>query len=339
LSNEGNKTVGVILAAGASTRFGSPKQLAKIGHQTLLAKAQSNLLECRLNANGVVLGSHAAELKAFLLDGIEVIHNKEWASGLASSVQKATAFATARKATHLLIAVCDQPLVTAELLNQLLQRSAESPQSIIACGYGDSPGVPAIFPARCFGKLARLEGDRGAKAIIMAENDREIVAFPQGEIDIDKPSDLWPFKIESATTTDGAAIARVFRSTYVDTLPDFPVLHSPTEDRDYFTALIENENVFVARNLSEEIIAFISFDDQWINQLWVLPEYKGQRLGKSLLQIARAGRDTFKLWTFQINSGAREFYKRNGFVEVLQTDGAENEERQPDVLLSWSKNS
>jgi GNAT superfamily N-acetyltransferase len=74
----------------------------------------------------------------------------------------------------------------------------------------------------------------------------------------------------------------------------------------------------------------------WVEQLYVDPAWIGQGVGTQLLARARQERpDGLQLWTFQVNDEARRFYAREGLVEVEHTDGAGNEEAEPDVRLEW----
>ena len=74
-----------------------------------------------------------------------------------------------------------------------------------------------------------------------------------------------------------------------------------------------------------------------MEQLYVDPAAQGRGIGAALLDLAKARNPGgLQLWTFQINAGARRFYAREGFVEVERTDGAANEEREPDIRLTWS---
>jgi GNAT superfamily N-acetyltransferase len=78
-------------------------------------------------------------------------------------------------------------------------------------------------------------------------------------------------------------------------------------------------------------------EDDWVEQLYVDPELTGQGIGAALLEVAKRERPNgLQLWTFQSNAGAQRFYERHGFAEVRRTDGADNEERAPDVLYAWA---
>ena len=87
------------------------------------------------------------------------------------------------------------------------------------------------------------------------------------------------------------------------------------------------------------MVGFIAFRDAWIDHLYVLTHVQGQGVGSALVQVAQEAFDELKLWTFQRNSKAREFYERKGFALVKQTDGSRNEEKEPDVLYRWRRSS
>jgi GNAT superfamily N-acetyltransferase len=73
-----------------------------------------------------------------------------------------------------------------------------------------------------------------------------------------------------------------------------------------------------------------------VEHLYVRPDAQRAGIGSALLEEAKRGRPNgLRLWVFQRNHAARAFYARHGFVEVRSTDGADNEEREPDVLLEW----
>jgi uncharacterized protein YgbK (DUF1537 family)/GNAT superfamily N-acetyltransferase len=77
--------------------------------------------------------------------------------------------------------------------------------------------------------------------------------------------------------------------------------------------------------------------DGWVDGLYVEPGMTGRGIGAALLAVAKREQPAgLRLWAFQSNLGARRFYERHGFVEVLRTDGATNEERSPDVMYAWA---
>jgi putative acetyltransferase len=136
---------------------------------------------------------------------------------------------------------------------------------------------------------------------------------------------------------DSAAV--VHRMSFDQALPTLVGLHTPDEDRWFF-----KEQVFTACQIwgcFEEtvLVGFIAFREGWIDQLYVLPPWQGQGIGAALLQIAQSRSDCLSLWTFQRNRNARRFYEKHGFVLVKVTDGARNEEKEPDAMYSWQPQS
>lgn len=189
-NNSRRKVAGVILAAGSSSRFGSPKQLAQIGQFKLIQHAQRALADTRVGELGLVLGCNSQLIKQYIDSTFTLIDNVGWEEGLASSIRLATQFAQEKNATHLLLMVCDQPFVTVQLLQSLLALSEKNSHAIAACRYNNTAGIPAIFPASYFNALLSLKGDRGAKTIISQSRDCLYHDFENGEIDIDQPNDL-----------------------------------------------------------------------------------------------------------------------------------------------------
>ena len=74
-----------------------------------------------------------------------------------------------------------------------------------------------------------------------------------------------------------------------------------------------------------------------IDQLYLDPDWRGRGLGDQLVELAQQLFPSgLSLWTFQVNEAAGRFYARHGFLAVERTDGAGNEEREPDVRYVWS---
>lgn len=142
--------------------------------------------------------------------------------------------------------------------------------------------------------------------------------------------------ISKASIEDAAEIARVFRQSFRAALPFLPELHTPEEDLQYFSEkVLPNNEVYVGRDADQRIVGFIAFDDEWVNHLYLLPDKLRQGIGEKLLKKAQVNRARLQLWAFQKNLRARQFYEKHGFVIVRFTDGADNEEREPDVLMEW----
>ncbi|MCV9935737.1 GNAT family N-acetyltransferase [Boseaceae bacterium BT-24-1] len=136
---------------------------------------------------------------------------------------------------------------------------------------------------------------------------------------------------------DMDAVAAVHRASFDNRLPWLAGLHTPEEDRAYFRNIVFDECEVWGTFHGSALAGFIAFRDGWIDQLYVLPAYQGRGLGSALLEIAQGRCPELTLWTFQRNAIARRFYERRGFVETELTDGAHNEEREPDIRYVWRR--
>jgi len=182
----------IILAAGKSSRLGQPKQLlpfkgnSLLGHVIHTAKHLSDEVIVVTGANQFSVES---EIKN---SGVSVVFNHEWEEGMASSIRCGLAFAQ-NKTPDLqsaLFMVCDQPFVSKELLQNLFDKRKSSGKSIIASTYADIAGTPVLFDARIFPELMKLQGDIGARKIIVKYSDQvETVDFPLGKVDMDTAED------------------------------------------------------------------------------------------------------------------------------------------------------
>lgn len=194
MSSTGNIAI-VVLAAGASRRFGSPKQLASYRGIPLLEHVLNNCSALSQTSQGmptyVVLGANRQQIEAAVkLDNVRVLYNPAWETGIASSVRIAVQELASRFNALLLVAG-DQPLVSTLQLSRMIERFHEDPEKIVAARYSDGPGIPALFPHRCNKKLLTLSGDTGAKSVLMEEGEEVVgVSIPTAALDIDTPDDL-----------------------------------------------------------------------------------------------------------------------------------------------------
>jgi len=191
VAKAGDRLYTVVLAAGASTRFGSPKQLVRIGGRPLLHTVVARAAEVTGNALIVVLGSGAAQLAPLLKHTPgSVVVNRQWREGLASSIRAGVARLPSTCAGVLLV-LADQAAVTTDDLKRLAGTWRRRPQYIVAALYAGAAGAPAIFPRSSFTDLAALRGDAGARSILRRSADRLVrVPMPGAELDLDTPEDL-----------------------------------------------------------------------------------------------------------------------------------------------------
>jgi molybdenum cofactor cytidylyltransferase len=187
----GDRLYAIVLAAGASTRFGSPKQLVRIGGRPLLHTVVTRTAEVTGNALIVVLGAGAGELAPLLKHSPgSVVVNRHWREGLASSIRAGVARLPPTCAGVMLV-LADQAAVTSDDLKRLAGTWRRRPQCIAAALYAGTTGAPAIFPRSTFSELAALRGDSGARSLLRRSADRVLrVPMPAAELDLDTPEDL-----------------------------------------------------------------------------------------------------------------------------------------------------
>jgi len=181
----------IVLAAGASTRFGSAKQLVRIAGRPMLHATVTRAVEVAGNAVIVVLGARAEELAPLLSHSpASIVINREWREGLASSIRAGVARLPAACSGAMLL-LADQAAVTAEDLRRLAGAWRRQTAYVAAAVYGATVGVPAIFPRASFPNLLQLRGDQGARALIQRNPDRVVrVPMESAGVDIDTPEDL-----------------------------------------------------------------------------------------------------------------------------------------------------
>ena len=185
----------VVLAAGASTRLGQPKQLLLVDGESMLRRTARMAVESGCSPVYVIVGFNAQQMQAELQGlAVEVVVNDTWREGMGSSLR--VGMEVLRKAEPpadaVLVLVCDQPRLTADHLRQLLTlHKATGSVGITASVYGQRAGVPAIFWSRLFPALLASQGDRGARDLIRASaTEVQGIPWPEGELDIDRPEDL-----------------------------------------------------------------------------------------------------------------------------------------------------
>jgi molybdenum cofactor cytidylyltransferase len=190
-----NDSVGaVILAAGSSSRLGSPKQILRFREESLLRHSARAALDAGCRTVIVVTGANA-ELSRRELERLEVreVVNAEWQTGMASSVRAGVGalLGADPEATAAVLMVCDQPHVSAAVISGLIATRRATGRPIIASMYGGSFGVPALFSKPMFSELMALDGTAGAKQVIQrhASNAR-FVPFPGGAVDVDTADDF-----------------------------------------------------------------------------------------------------------------------------------------------------
>jgi molybdenum cofactor cytidylyltransferase len=181
----------LLLAAGGSSRFGSPKQLIPFRGIPLIRYLADMALKSNADAVFVVLGAQAEEVQKELQDlDVRIVLNDCWEEGISTSLRTGVR-ALPETTTAVMIMLADQPLVTTEHLNAIIEAHQTTEKPIVASSYAGTLGVPVLFARRFFPDLQQLAGDTGAKQIIQS-HPGEVVSIPfaGGALDIDTPDDL-----------------------------------------------------------------------------------------------------------------------------------------------------
>ena len=179
----------IVLAAGGSSRLGTPKQLVTFRGESLVRRAAKAALESVCDRVVVVVGNRAQQVREEIGDlPVSVVENENWQSGISSSIRAGLEQLSSRDGV--VITLCDQPFMTAAVLNDLISTHRKTGRAIVASTYGTTRGVPAFFAPELFIELASLTKDEGARRIIASHPEKiATVEFPQGAIDIDTPQD------------------------------------------------------------------------------------------------------------------------------------------------------
>ncbi len=186
----------IVLAAGASARLGTAKQLLKFQGETLLRRITRESLVSVCRPVVVVLGDEADKFEGQLKNlDVCIVENSDWKEGMGSSVKVGLKKLLEIKnlVDGVVITVCDQPFVTAATINRLVETYQKNETLIVASEYQETLGVPALFGKKLFSRLQKLKSG-GAKQIINRfRAETTSIPFPNGAIDIDTPDDYARF--------------------------------------------------------------------------------------------------------------------------------------------------
>lgn len=140
--------------------------------------------------------------------------------------------------------------------------------------------------------------------------------------------------IRRADQADAESLVRVHLSSR-RAAPMPRSAHTDAEVRAWLAGRLQHDEVWVAE-ADGAAAAYLRLGDEWLDDLYVVPERTREGIGSALLELAKRQRpDGFCLWVFEQNRPAREFYRRHGLIELEHTDGSANEERAPDIRVAW----
>jgi 8-oxo-dGTP pyrophosphatase MutT (NUDIX family)/GNAT superfamily N-acetyltransferase len=195
-------------------------------------------------------------------------------------------------------------------------------------------GAPRLTPAPGEGESQDVQWFAWHQAIDLAEEGLEGVlrALQPGEP-----------KVRQARHTDARGCADVFLRSRAFALDTVPVVHDEPDVRRWMGDEVVGRTDMWVAEVDGTIVGLMVLEPDrdpgtgWINHLYLDPSWIGRGLGERFVAVAKERHPAgLQLWTFQVNDPARRFYARHGFVEAETTDGRGNEERTPDVRLTWS---
>ena len=158
----------VILSGGASSRMGSPKALLPYQGRPFLEHLLDVTLQPEIGVRRVVLGAHAEPIeKAVKLTPDEIVINENWEEGQLSSIQAALRSLPAGT-DGMLLCLIDHPLISAALVQDLIQQFHKTKKAIILPVYEGRRGHPVIFSAALYDELLRAPLETGARAVVWA---------------------------------------------------------------------------------------------------------------------------------------------------------------------------
>ncbi len=173
--------------------MGEPKQLLRVGASTLVRHTAEQAIAADVAKTIVVLGAEAEAVRAELRDlPVELIENARWSEGMGRSI--AAGVESATDCAAVVILTCDQPHVSAAIINRLIAEQEATGKPIVASAYGGTLGVPALFAREFFEALRQLAPNEGAKRLFV-EHRKSVssVDFAEGAVDLDTPPDYERF--------------------------------------------------------------------------------------------------------------------------------------------------
>jgi molybdenum cofactor cytidylyltransferase len=182
----------IVLAAGASGRFGRAKQLLQLDGEALVHRASRLALATGPFDVVVVVGADADAVFASVRDlAVRRVDCADWRAGMSASLRAGVA-ALRSECAGALVVLCDQPALDAAHLDGLLSAWRTNPQQAVASAYAGSRGVPALLPRGWFADLERSNRDLGARDLI-AQRPEQVTAVVNERLawDVDRKRD-WP---------------------------------------------------------------------------------------------------------------------------------------------------
>lgn len=198
-TEQGARVAGLVLAAGAARRFGSPKQLATLDGRPLLEHALAAVTAAGLDRVVVVLGSCAEQVLAGIdLQGAEAMRSERWSEGQAASLACGLEYLADGRPDAVVIALGDQPALSPAAITRVL--GARGQASAVRATYGGTPGHPVVIEAALFPALRAATGETGAREVLRATGVCAVACDDLGGgADVDTPAQLTALRFPCPT--------------------------------------------------------------------------------------------------------------------------------------------
>ena len=166
------KITGILLAAGLSTRMGTPKQLLPFGNSTMIETVIDNLLQSKLGEVIVVIGHQADLIRSTIKsEPVQIVFNPNFCDGMLSSVQCGLR-SVLKSSSAFAITLVDQPLITPDLIDIVIAAHYENNYGITIPRFNDQRGHPAIFDCQYTEEILELDQhSEGVRSILQTHAD------------------------------------------------------------------------------------------------------------------------------------------------------------------------
>jgi CTP:molybdopterin cytidylyltransferase MocA len=179
---------GLVLAAGAATRFGASKQLADLDGAPLLEHVLRTMTAAPVERVVVVLGAGADEVAAGVdLHGAEPVVCGRWQEGQSASL--ACGLAELAGCEAVVVTLGDQPRISPDAIRRVI--SARNGAAAVRATYNGNPGHPVLLERRLFEQLRNVSGDKGARNLLLSVHVLDVPCDDLGGgEDVDTPAEL-----------------------------------------------------------------------------------------------------------------------------------------------------
>ena len=183
----------ILLAAGESRRMGTPKQLLSYKGSSLIYHATKEAIASICNPIVVVIGANSDRISPEINNlPVYITYNTQWRQGMSASIANGIKALLEMKVNFdaLIVALADQPLITASVYDRLVERYYQNKVKAVASNYSDTIGVPALFDRTLIPEMLKMMQKGGAKQLLNKYSDRSLnLDLPEAAIDIDTPTD------------------------------------------------------------------------------------------------------------------------------------------------------